>query len=190
MKIHAACLFVCLVAAPVAAQTTPPKPSPPSAAEFTALTNQVATLTTQVTALTASVAKLESGAVTPADLVGTYHVHALGIEMHGNPARVSNEVADVTILLRGDGTGHIAWTDSHATLHQGAPWFVTRSVDPTITGEFTWTLTNGFFVIDNSDFGAEVGAGGRLLFWGGQSVGGGDDGSWSNLAIGVKLPPQ
>jgi hypothetical protein len=159
------CLLV-FASAPVFAQ--PPK-QPVTMADFEALA--------------ARVAKLESGAVTPADLVGTYRLFSFGMELHGNPADIGNEIADATLTFRANGTGTFNWTDYRADLHQGAPWFMTHAVNP-LTGEFEWTLTPDGVAVGN--LLANVSAGGRIIFWGGQSQD--VNGSWSQLAIGVKLP--
>lgn len=174
MKVRAVSLFVFMLGAiPAYAQ------KPPSGAEFQALT-------AQLNALTARVAKLESGAITSADVVGTYRLFSLGIEMHGNTADIGNEVADATITFRADGTGTVNWTDYRADLREGSPWFMTHGVDPFV-GEFNWTLTaDGLVGLFDDAEGATVSAGGRIIFWGGQSQT--VNGSWSQLAIAVKLP--
>jgi hypothetical protein len=178
MRISAVLLVFLLSALPVSAQVQ----RPPTNADFAALT-------ATVNALTARIAKLESGAITSADVVGTYRLFSLGIEMHGNPTDIGNEVADATITFRADGTATVNWTDYRADLHQGSPWFITHGVDP-VEGEAPWSLTSDGRLIVGSDpndsLEATVGAGGRIIFWGGQSQT--VNGSWSQLAIAVKLP--
>jgi hypothetical protein len=136
-----------LSSVPVFAQ--PPK-QPVTNTDFQAMAAQVAMLTSQVTALGNTVGSLVNQAVelnqrldalnsvTPLDLVGTYRLFSLGIEMHGNPARIGNEVADATITFRADGTGTVNWTDYRADLSEGTPWFMTHGLDPFV-GEFGWT---------------------------------------------------
>ena len=169
-----AVLTLVLSLASIPALAQPQKP--PTNADFQALA-------AQLTALQARVAKLESGAVVAADLVGTYRLFSFGTEMHGNPARIGNEVAEATITFRADGTGTVTWTDYRADLREGSPWFITHGVNP-FEGEFAWNLTSeGLTGLGTTP---NVSAGGRIIFWGGQSQT--VNGSWSQLAIAVKLP--
>lgn len=166
-------LFTVMTTVPTFAQ---PSRQPATTADFQALA-------AQVSALQARVAKLEAGAVVPADLVGTYRLFSFGAEMHGNPARIGNEVGDATITFRADGTATVNWTDYRADLREGSPWFITHDVTP-FAGEIVWALTpDGLTGLGTT---ATVSAGGRILFWGGQSQT--VNGSWSQLAIAVKLP--
>jgi hypothetical protein len=181
MKIRAAGLFVCLLAAaPVAAQ----QQRPPSAAEFQALVNQL-------TALTARVAQLESGAVTNADIIGNWRMFWRGLEMYGGAQpSVGDSFAQFDITFLGDNTGTVTFNGATSDLLLGPLPFLERETQ-TFTGEFLWEIA-GSAVILNFPNGGQlvwtVGAGGRTAVAGDASTGGNNSGSWSVVSFGVKLP--
>ena len=107
MRISAAVLVFLLSALPVSAQ--PQKP--PTSADFAALT-------AQLNALTARVAKLESGAITTTDIVGTWLIVSRGIAMHSNPPSVGEDFTTATFRFQSDGTGAASLTGANSTLVQ------------------------------------------------------------------------
>src|SRR5579859_6609257 len=122
------------------------------AAAFTALSAQAQTsgatidsLASDLAALTARVAKLE-GQIMAADLVGTYALHGIQVELSGsgNSAQVSSYVLLGTVVLAADGTVSLTTSaPSGNTLSIGSA----SSVSPFMgngggTGTTTWTYAD------------------------------------------------
>lgn len=156
----------------------------------------IASLTSALTALDARVAKLESGQVEEADLAGSYAVFSLGIEMRGGsfPIQplIGTETGVGTITLNVDGTGSFTGGVGRFNLNQGIPWTVTNASPAPEGFEFNWDLDNGVFVIpgegDDESLVATLGAGGRVLIAGGSTGDEGENLSWSNILLMVRLP--
>jgi hypothetical protein len=163
------CLFAPL---PAFAQ----KPKPPDRAEFDALV--------------ARVAKLESGAITVSDIVGTWLVVSRGIALHSNPPSVGEDFTTATLRFQSDGTGTIGLTGANSTLHLSAPATLERETGTTPDIPFTWVLTNSGVVMtmpDGGKLGGYIGAGGRTFLISSADTNGAD-GSWSDVWSGIKLP--
>lgn len=150
-------------------------------------------LAARMAALEARVAKLESGQVEAADLVGTYAVNVFAVDLLGNPARVRNETSSFTVTLNANGTASFAGTGADCTLQQGAPWFVTCNQEGG-AGTGTWTVKdgsleihdeNGEDVINDPNF---IGAGGRVIISGGTSFGETPTEGYSVIMIMIRLP--
>jgi hypothetical protein len=135
-------------------------------------------LAARIAALEARVAKLESGAVVEADLVGTYGATIFALDLQNVP-HVQTETAVGTITLNADHTASFAGTGAHCKLAMPAAW--TLSCDPSETGpgsgEATWKIegdgSTSWLVVQNED-GDDVindpnfiGAGGRMIISGG-----------------------
>jgi hypothetical protein len=142
-----------------------------SAAAFTALSAQaqnpgatVESLASDLAALTARVAKLE-GQIVAADLVGTYAVHGIQVELSGgNSAQVSSYVFVGTAVLAADGTASLTATESGNTLFIGS----SSSVSPFMgsgggTMTTTWTYADGTVTTPGGAPSLVVAAGGRIL---------------------------
>lgn len=144
-------------------------------------------LPARMAALEARVAKLESGQVDAADLVGTYALYLLGVELHGgNPAQIGVETSVAIFPLNADGTGSGTVTDGRCDLQQAVPWVLTCGEEAG-SGTFTWTVENGTLVIPGDEnLVATIGAGGRAFIFGGTAPGAG----FSNLGIAIRLPNQ
>lgn len=133
------------------------------------------TLEARVAALETKVAKMESGQVQEADLVGTYAATIFALDLQGNPT-VQTETAVGTFTLNADHTASFSGKGAHCRLEQAASWFV--ACDPSQTGSFsgtgTWSIAadgslviqdqGGNDVIDDPNF---IGAGGRVIIAGG-----------------------
>jgi hypothetical protein len=143
----------------------------------------------ELVALKARVDKLESGRVVAADLVGTYSIHALGVELlAGSPAQIGEETTMGTVTLNADGTGVGVATDSRWDLRQGAPWSLFRTETPYPPNAFTWTVSNGKVVFPGNpdpQSALTIGAGGLVLIGGGTGPG---PSGWSNIFILIRLP--
>jgi hypothetical protein len=186
----------------------PPAGGPGAAANLNArveaLEQLVATLQTSLSALTQQTSKLESGRITEADMVGTYSVGSLGIEMSGfqaasggSPAinpRISTETDEGTLTLNANRTVSGSAATLRCTGVTGFGGLVTcqppdgGSADP--YPGVTWTVANGKLVIsEEGDEGAEllIGAGGRVLVASGSSTGS-PNRSWANIFMLVRLP--
>ena len=191
IRLASLCFVSALVCAPLPthAQGGPPAESPGAGASLAA----------QMAALEARVLKLESGRVDAADLVGSYAVHQLGIEMNGSsfpatgvPARISTEAGVATFTLNANGTISLSGTEGRCTITQ-VVWTVacneTSGSGNPVPG-LAWTVNNGSLIItEEGDETARVtiGAGGRVLIAGGTSTGTPNH-SWSNIFIMVRLP--
>lgn len=198
-RVASLCFVVALVFAPLPAQAqgngngnnNNGNGLPQLASALAALQGRVATLESGQAALDARVAKQESGQFDEADLVGTYAMQILGIEMLGAPARIGTETSVVTISLNAGGTVGGTFTDGRCTLQQGPSWSVTCDpINPEVIppGVLSWTVTNGTLVISqpgDENFEATIGAGGRILVAGGTST---VVGSWSNIVVMIRLP--
>jgi hypothetical protein len=151
------------------------KPKPPTAAEFDALF--------------ARVAKLESGAITTTDVVGTWVIVSRAISLQSNEPSWGEDFTNATFRVQNGGTGTATFTVAEHTLHLSVPATLERETS-TAEGQFTWVLDNGRLVMtfpDGDQLGAFIGAGGRSLLIGGTGTNG-PDGSWSDFWTGIKLP--
>jgi hypothetical protein len=178
MKIRALTLMLSLVAVPAFAQ---PTKQPVSTAEFQALAAQVA-------ALQAQVATLTTDATNPA---GTWVIMSRGLALKNNPPRIGEEAFATTLVLQNDGTGTITLTGSDTELTLSVPAIFEREAG-TFSAPITWTFDGTHLIMtiaDGDQLGATVAAGGRALLTGITSPNG-PDGSWSDIWIGIKLPPQ
>src|SRR5437870_1604006 len=102
-----ATLYIAAACATVSAQGQNPSPT-------------VDSLASDLAALTARVAKLE-GQIQAADLVGTYVLSAIQVELHGvgNSASVSSYVYTGTVVLAADGTATLNGSETGNTLSIG-----------------------------------------------------------------------
>jgi len=143
------------------------------AALFTALSANaqssgatIDSLASDLAALTARVAKLE-GQIVAADLVGTYAIHGIQVELSGsgNSAQVSSYVYVGTAVLAADGTASLTSVPpSGNTLSIGS----SSSVSPFMgsgggTGTTTWTYADGTVTVQGGAPPLAVAAGGRIL---------------------------
>jgi hypothetical protein len=148
---------------------------------ITALTNSLA-------ALTARVARLESGQVVDADLVGVYEVQFFGVQLLGNPARIGMEQFAMRFTLNADHTATVTATGGDCDLLQGTPWAVTCE-SGTESGSATWSVQDDQLLInfeDGDQAVVTIGAGGRVLISGGISEfepGAG----FANIAIAIRV---
>jgi hypothetical protein len=126
----------------------------------------VESLANDLAALTARVAKLE-GQIVAADLVGTYALRGIQLELSGgpgNPAQVSSYVLVGTVTLNTDGTVSISASPANGNT-------LSFTTPPSVSvfqgsgnggGSTTWTYDNGSVTV----FGGvplSVAAGGRVL---------------------------
>ena len=151
----------------------------------------------RLAALEARVAKLESGQVDEADLVGTYRAHIFAIDLSGNPAKVQTETGGGTITLNADHTASLTGIlVIHCRLLQASPWFV-QCDDPEIAEAVlgAWSVQDGSLLVQvngEEALNGLVGAGGRVIISGGTA----DDTEmpprtpevYSNLVIAIRLP--
>ena len=149
----------------------------------------ITTLLADVAALAERVAKLESGQVTAADMVGTYALQYFGMQLLGNPGRVGMESFGGTVVLNADGTGAFTAAGGDCTLQQGTPWAVECGVENGVD-PLTWRVENGYLItVDSSGEESEaiIGAGGRVAIFGGivEFMPGA---GFSNLGIAIRLP--
>ena len=183
-SIRVACLWLAVgsvvVAAPAYAQGRPAAPPSVSA---------------RMDALEARVAKLESGAVVEADIVGSYAATIFAMDLQSQP-KVQTETATGTFTLAADHTVSFTGSGAHCALEQTATWFV--GCDPGETGDFTGTGTwaiggdgslqilhsSGDPMINDPNF---IGAGGRVIISGGTGASATE--IYSLIMILVKLPP-
>jgi hypothetical protein len=144
------------------------------AALFTALSANaqssgatIDSLASDLAALTARVAKLE-GQIVAADLVGTYAIHGIQVELSGsgNSAQVSSYVLVGTVVLAADGTASLTTVaPSGNTLSIGSA----SSVSPFMgngggSGTGTWTYNaDGTVTLQGGAPPLAVAAGGRIL---------------------------
>jgi hypothetical protein len=128
----------------------------------------VDSLAGDLAALTARVSKLE-GQIVAADLVGTYAIHGIQVELSGgNSAQVSSYVIVGTVVLAADGTGSLTTAaPSGNTLSIGSP----SSVSPFMgsggggTSTATWTYADGTLTLTLAGGAVPlaVPAGGRIM---------------------------
>jgi hypothetical protein len=136
----------------------------------------------RLAALEARIAKLESGQVDAADLVGTYTFYVFGTYLSASDQQISAEMTVGTITLNADGTGSGTFTDSGYALHVGSP--VLESWAEGGEDAITWSVVDGKLVVPGA-FTAEIGAGGRVLIAGGTGLKG--DG-WNNIGFLIRQP--
>jgi len=161
-------------------------------------TETIQSLSAKLAALTARVEKIESGAFTAADLVGSYAWAYMGIELVGSPGRISNENIKFVLTLRANGDIEAQGTADDCQLTQGLPWAVTCAPQEVATGQVigTWRLQNGQLFITfegNSEEPVAVGAGGRVIVHSGLSsteYAPGLRNAFSNIGVLIKLPSQ
>jgi hypothetical protein len=126
----------------------------------------VDSLASDLAALTARVAKLE-GQIVAADLVGTYAIHGIQVELSGgNSPQVSSYVFVGTVVLASDGTASLTTAaPSGNTLSIGSP----SSVSPFMgsggggTSTGAWTYADGTLTLQGGAPPLAVAAGGRIL---------------------------
>ena len=170
-----------------------PPAGPPGGAGET-----IQSLSAKLAALTARVEKIESGAFTAADLVGSYAWAYMGIELVGSPGRISNENIKFVLTLRANGDIEARGTADDCQLTQGLPWAVTCKPQEVATGQVigTWRLENGQLFVTfegNSEEPVAVGAGGRVIVHSGLSsteYAPGLRNAFSNIGVLIKLPSQ
>jgi hypothetical protein len=153
MKVRAAFLLLvsALVSVPVHAQGRgAPQPPPPKPKDLAA----------QLAALEARVAKLE-GNITAADLLGTYALSSLSVNLNGAPPgdiRSDTIAGTVTVAADGTASGSVTAKGYHLPLST----HLLGDTSATGSNSFTWTYANG--VVELSDGNKfMVAAGGRLL---------------------------
>ena len=153
-NLRAPSLFSALVFAALSAQAQTPAPT-------------IESLASGLAALTARVAKLE-GQIVAADLVGTYAIHGIQVELSGsgNSAQVSSYVLVGTVVLAADGTASLTTVaPSGNTLSIGSA----SSVSPFMgngggSGTGTWTYNaDGTVTLQGGAPPLAVAAGGRIL---------------------------
>jgi hypothetical protein len=118
-------------------------------------------------ALAARVAKLE-GQIVAADLVGTYALRAIQLELSGgagSPAQVSSYVIVGTVTLNADGTVSISASPANGnTLSFTTPPSVSIfQGSGNGVGSTTWTYDNGSVTVVGGAPPLTVAAGGRVL---------------------------
>jgi hypothetical protein len=145
------------------------------AVAFTALSAQaqnsgatIDSLASDLAALTARVAKLE-GQIVAADLVGTYTLRGIQLELSGGagrPAQVSSYVYVGTVTLNADGTASFnALSQSGNTLSFTTPAMVSifKGSNDGGSGGATWTSSDGSVTVAGGVPPLSVAAGGRVL---------------------------
>ena len=151
MRIRAASLLIVFasVAGPAYAQKSAPPPPKPQE------------LAAQIANLQARIDKLE-GNITAADLVGTYALRSLAVNLTGgSPGDIRSDVIVGTVTVAADGTGSSSVDASGYHLTNGLP-SVLGTTSGNGGGNFTWTYANGVVTLsDGNSF--TVAAGGRLL---------------------------
>ena len=127
----------------------------------------VESLASDLAALTARVAKLE-GQIVAADLVGTYAVRGIQLELSGGagrPAQVSSYVYAGTVTLNADGTVSISASPANGNT-------LSLTTPPSVSifqgsgnggGSTTWTYDNGSVTVVGEAPPLSVAAGGRVL---------------------------
>jgi hypothetical protein len=124
---------------------------PPSGGAIQTLINQVAALQARVTALESDNASLATRVtaletIDLSDIVGTYHMATLGIEMNGgSPDRIKTSTDTATITLNADGTGVYAGRHVSCSLTGGVAGC--QPAQEPGPGPFTWTYANGVVTI-------------------------------------------
>jgi hypothetical protein len=169
------------------------QPGPPAGTGET-----IQSLSAKLAALTARVQKIESGAFTAADLVGSYAWAYMGIELVGSPGRISNESIKFVLTLTDNGNIEARGTADDCQLTQGIPWAVTCAPQEVATGQVigTWRVQDGQLFITfegDSEEPVAVGAGGRVIVHSGLSsteYAPGLRNAFSNIGVLIKLPSQ
>jgi hypothetical protein len=153
-------------------------------------------LSAKLAALTERVAKLESGRVDAADLVGTYIWAYLGVQLQGNPARIDLESVDsdqTRFTLNADGTAAVSVGALDCQLQEGAPWVVLPCESESGQGTATWHVNGAKLIIDFPDgdqFELDITAGGRVLASSGAVSNQQFGYAFANIGLLVKLPTQ
>jgi len=128
----------------------------------------VESLASDLAALKARVDKLE-GQIVAADLVGTYALRGIQLELSGGagrPAQVSSYVYVGTVTLNADGTASFnALSENGNTLSFTTPAMVSifKGSDDGGSGSTTWTYSNGSVTVVGGAPPLSVAAGGRVL---------------------------
>lgn len=115
-----------------------------------------------INALSARVAKLE-GQITAADLVGTYALKGIQMELGGGAgAHLASYVYTGTLTLAADGTGSLTSTQSGSQLNLAvSPPTRGSASKPAETGVLTWSLSGSSVTALGMNFA--VSNGGRML---------------------------
>jgi hypothetical protein len=150
----------------------------------------IQSLVDSVAALTTRVAKLESGQIVAADMVGTYRMEFLGHQLLGNPARIGLEQFTLGFTLNADTTMTLNFTGGDCELVQGTPWAVTCEMESGSDAGGSWSVQEGKLVMvfpDGDQMDATIGAGGRVLVGSGLSEFQ-PGAAFGNIAIAMRLP--
>jgi hypothetical protein len=119
-----------------------------------ALLNQVAALEARIASVESAQSSLATRVtaietIDLSDIVGTYHMATLGIQMNGgSPDRIGTSSDSATITLNADGTGVYAGRHVSCSLTGGVAGC--QPAQEPGPGPFTWTYANGVVTIGDT----------------------------------------